>query len=68
MMSGGDTRFERELKKRITEEIQRLTEIICAGDAIKDYADYKLHVGRLKALDLTITEYFDDVQTTLNKE
>jgi hypothetical protein len=68
MIHTGGTRFEVELTKRIREEIERLKTNLAAGEAIKDYAQYQNYVGRLAALNLVLGEYYDDVQTTLNKD
>jgi hypothetical protein len=68
MIHTGGARFEVELTKRIREEIERLKTNLAAGEAIKDYAQYQNYVGRLAALNLVIGEYYDDVQTTLNKD
>jgi hypothetical protein len=62
------SRFEIALAKRITEEMDRLKNNLAKGDAIKDYAQYQNYVGRLTALGLVLSEYYEDVQTELNKE
>jgi hypothetical protein len=64
----GGTRFEAELKKRITEEIERLRDQLAVGMAVKDYAQYQNYVGRLTALTQVVSEFYDEVQTTLNKD
>jgi uncharacterized protein (UPF0276 family) len=64
----GNTQFESELKKRIAEEIERLQDILETGMSIKDYADYKHHVGQIQALRRVVESYCDDVTTKINEQ
>ena len=61
-------RFEAELASRINEEAGRLRDDLEAGLAIKDYAQYQNYIGKLAAYRRVLTEFYDDVQTKLNKE
>jgi hypothetical protein len=61
-------RFEVELKKLVGAEIERLRDELEAGLAVKDYAQYKDYVGRLASLRKVLGEYYDEVQTKLNKD
>jgi hypothetical protein len=61
------TKFESELKKRIDEELIRISEILSAGQAVKDYADYRYHVGMFHALNRVSYTFFDEVNTAINQ-
>lgn len=61
-------RFEIELKKRIGEEIERLRDVLAAGLAVKDFAQYQNYAGRITALKAVIDEYCGEVETRLNQE
>lgn len=61
------SRFEHELRKRITEEIGRLTVELAMGMAVKDYAQYQNYVGKLQALTAVLDEYFDEVNKKLSE-
>jgi hypothetical protein len=61
-------RFQSELHKRITEEISRLQGELTVGIAVKDYAQYREYVGKIAAYERVVSEFFEDVQTTLNKD
>jgi hypothetical protein len=63
----GNSLFESELKKVIAQEIERLRGIFEAGLAIKDYAEYRYHVGQLHALRRVSESYCSEVQTLINK-
>jgi hypothetical protein len=62
-----NTQFESELKKLIDAEIERLRDILDAGLAIKDLADYRYHVGQIHALRTVKNSYCDEAQTIINK-
>jgi hypothetical protein len=64
----GNTQFEHELKKRIAEETERVTGILTTGLAVKDYAEYKYHLGQLHALAHVVDAYCDEVNTTISKQ
>lgn len=61
------TQFEFELKKRIEQEQLRIAEILSAGQAVKDYADYRYHVGMFHALSRVSDTFFDEVNTTITQ-
>lgn len=60
-----NTQFEAELKKLLNERVREVAAILCDGQAIKDYADYRQYVGQLIALK-QIDDFCDQVNTTLN--
>ena len=62
-----NTQFEQELKKRIQEEVERVKDIIAAGMAVKDYADYRFHVGRITALRDVADSYCAEVTTKISQ-
>jgi hypothetical protein len=66
-VSSYDSRFERELKKRISEELDRLGEILESGQAIKDYAEYKNYVGQIAAFKRVAHDFCLEVQTIIDK-
>lgn len=57
--------FERELKKLIDAEIERLREIVVGGDAIPDYAKYQRAVGQIAAYRCVMNDYFPETQKIL---
>jgi hypothetical protein len=59
--------FEQELKKRIIEEMNRITDRLCTGASVNDYADYRHLAGQLYAYRRVIQDFTDDVNTTLSK-
>jgi hypothetical protein len=61
--------FEAELKSLISDEIERITEIIAVGSrvAVPDYAAYYKFVGELNALNRVLNDYCDEANTLLNK-
>jgi hypothetical protein len=61
-----NTQFEHELKKRLDEERLRIAEILCAGQAVKDYAEYCQYVGQYRAVSLVADSICDEVNTTIN--
>jgi len=68
MLSAGSSRFEIELKKRLTQEIEKLTLELALGMAVKDYAQYQNYVGRLTMLNAVVDQYCGEVETKLNQE
>lgn len=61
------TQFEHELKKRINDRLVEIAEILCDGQAIKDYADYKKWVGEFQSLKRVADVYCDEVNKTINQ-
>lgn len=62
-----NTQFEAELKKMISSRMADIGDILCAGHAVKDYADYRYHVGLFQALRQVHEDFCDEVNTTLNQ-
>lgn len=62
-----NTQFEAELKKRVNARRIEIAEILCEGQAVKDYADYKRYVGEYQALTQVADTYCSEVNTTLNQ-
>jgi hypothetical protein len=62
-----NTQFEHELQKLIADEIERIRDILSAGMAVKDYAEYRFHVGQIEALNKVSSSYCDEVTTIINK-
>lgn len=44
-----------------------IADILCAGQAVKDYADYRQLVGQFQALRLVHEDICEQVNTTLNQ-
>jgi hypothetical protein len=59
--------FGHELKKLIEAEIERVREIVCRGDAIKDYSDYQRHAGQLFSLNRVLNNYYPETESIINK-
>jgi hypothetical protein len=55
--------FEKELKKIVSEEIERLSGHLSLG-AATDFSDYRYHVGKIAAL-REIEGYCDEVNSKL---
>lgn len=66
-MSSYDSRFERELQKRIGEELERLKEVISVGTAVTDYAKYQNCIGRIAALTQVSKDFCSEVQAIIDK-
>jgi hypothetical protein len=66
-VSSYDSRFERELKKRIGEELTRLREVIEIGTAITDHAKYQNYIGQIAAFKRVTDEFCGEVQTIIDK-
>ena len=62
-----NTQFEAELKKLVAARMADIADILCAGQAVKDYAEYRQLVGQFLALRLVHDDYTDQVNTTLNQ-
>jgi hypothetical protein len=62
-----NTQFESELKKLIADEIERIKDIMAVGMAVKDYAEYRFHVGQIEALNKVSGSYCDEVTSIINK-
>jgi hypothetical protein len=62
-----NTQFEHELKKLIEDEIDRIKDILGVGMAVKDYAEYRFHVGQIEALNKVSSSYCDEVTTIISK-
>jgi hypothetical protein len=62
-----NTQFEVELKKLIADEVERIKDILAVGMAVKDYAEYRFHVGQIEALNKISTSYCDEATSIINK-
>jgi hypothetical protein len=62
-----NTQFEHELKKLIEDEIERIRDILGTGMAVKDYAEYRFHVGQIEALNKVSASYCAEVTTIISK-
>jgi hypothetical protein len=62
-----NTQFEHELKKLIAARMADIADILCEGQAVKDYADYRQLVGQFHALRLVHDDFCSTVNTTLNQ-
>lgn len=60
------TQFETELKKRLHERMLAIAEILTAGHAVKDFADYRRYVGEFQAYKQVVDIHCDEVNTTIN--
>lgn len=66
-MQALSTQFEAELKKRVSEYIAHVSDILDVGTGIENYAQYQHCVGQIYALKRVITEFFDDVHKVLDE-
>lgn len=66
-MSSLNTQFEHELQKKLKDRMIEIADILCAGQAVKDFADYRRYVGEFLALQQVHDIYCDDVNTILSK-
>lgn len=66
-MSSLNTQFESELKKLIAVRMADIADILCDGQAIKEYAHYCRYVGEFQSLKLVHESFCDQVNTTLNQ-
>ena len=62
-----NTQFELELKKVVSDRMTDIADILCDGQAVKDYADYRRYVGEFQALRQVHESFCDQVNTTLNQ-
>lgn len=62
-----NTQFEHEIKKIIVARMADIADILCNGQAVKDYADYRQLVGSFQALRTVHEDYCEQVNTTLNQ-
>lgn len=66
-MTSYDSRFERELQKRIEEELQRLRTELEIGIAVTDHAKYQNYIGKIAALKRVVDEFCPEIQTIIDK-
>lgn len=66
-MSSLNTQFEAELKKLVSGRMADIADILCDGQAIKDYADYRRYVGEFQGLKQVHEGFCGQVNTTLNQ-
>jgi len=62
-----NTQFEAELKKLIAGRMADIADILCEGQAVKSFDDYRHMVGRFQALRQVHEDFCDQVNTTLNQ-
>lgn len=62
-----NTQFEHELKKLVSARMADIADIMCAGQVVKDYADYRQLQGQFQALRLVHDEFCEQINTTLNQ-
>jgi hypothetical protein len=62
-----NTQFEAELKKLVAARMVDIGDILCAGQAVKDYAEYRQLVGQFNALRLVHDDFCEQINTTLNQ-
>jgi len=62
-----NAQFESELKKLLDIRMADIVMILCDGQAIKDYADYRRYVGEFQGLKQVHEGFCDQVNTTLNQ-
>ncbi len=62
-----NTQFEFELKKLISGRMADIADILCNGQAVKDYADYRQLIGSFQALRQVHEDFCEQVNTTLNQ-
>jgi len=62
-----NTQFEAELKKLISARMADIADILCDGQAIKDYGQYQRYVGEFQALRSVHESFCEQVNTTLNQ-
>jgi hypothetical protein len=62
-----NTQFEAELKKLINARMVEIADILCDGQAVKSYEDYRHLAGRFHALRQVHEDLCDQVNTTLNQ-
>ena len=62
-----NSQFEHELKKVLTQEIERLSENILSVGNVTDYAKYCSIAGEIIALKRVINSYCGEVNTNISK-
>jgi hypothetical protein len=62
-----NSQFESELKKLIGARMAEIGDILCDGQAVKSYEDYRHMVGRFQALRQVHEDFCEQVNTTLNQ-
>lgn len=62
-----NTQFEFELKKLVSGRMADIADILCDGQAIKDYADYRRYLGEFQGLKQVHESFCDQVNTTLSQ-
>jgi hypothetical protein len=62
-----NTLFERELTKRIDEELVSLRETLESPSGIQSFEQYKFIIGQIRQLDKVKNQYFDDVNKVINE-
>lgn len=59
--------FETDLTKIIDAEIERLKNILAAGQAPKDFADYRFITGQILAYGRVVDSYIEEATKESNK-
>ena len=62
-----NTLFEHELKRIIDADIDRIKDILAAGDGVPNFETYKRYVGEIAAMRRVAHDYADEVNSKLNK-
>lgn len=62
-----NTQFEFELKKLVAARMTDIADILCNGQAVKSYEDYRQLVGSFQALRQVHEDFCDQANTTLNQ-
>jgi hypothetical protein len=63
-----NTQFEHELRKVISDDIDRIKDILADGKAVPDYAEYKRLVGEIAGMRRVAHDYCEEVETKLSKQ
>ena len=58
--------FEQELRKLISEETERITDVLASGMSVIDYSDYKQQVGKIQGLRAAL-DYCEEVRSIISK-
>lgn len=62
-----NTQFESELKKLVSARMADIADILCDGQAVKDYGDYRRYVGEFQGLKQVHESFCEQINTTLNQ-
>lgn len=62
-----NTQFEHELKKLVSERMADIADILCNGQAIKSYEEYRHLVGSFQALRQVHEDICEQINSTLNQ-